>query len=75
MRRASGGLALLFKGGIMGIAAIISTVLKLVMLLFSAKLEKDAEVKKRKEEAFNAVTKGLAEKNKGAVLRGFDSLN
>ena len=59
----------------MGILSIVGTIFKLLFLWLSTKVEKDVELKKKKENAVKEVSNGIKEKDSSKITAGFDSLN
>ena len=59
----------------MNVIAIVGAVLRLIFLWLSTKAEKDAELKKKKENAVKEVSNGIKEKDMSKITAGFDSLN
>lgn len=56
----------------MGILGIVSAILKLILMFFTNKLERDKERKRQLEEARKEVKDGIKNKDRGAILRGFN---
>ena len=58
----------------MGIIGIISAVLKLLMLWFSRKIERDAKRREQLEAASKELKSGIDKRDSSAVTRAFDSV-
>jgi len=56
----------------MGILATISAIFKLIVMFFTSKMERDKERKRQLAEARKEVKDGIKNKDRGAILRGFN---
>lgn len=56
----------------MSVLAIISAVFKLIIMFFTGKMERDKERKRQLAEARKEVKNGIKNKDRGAILRGFN---
>ena len=58
----------------MSILATITAFVKLLIAFFSARLEHNQRVRKKKEEAFNEIKQGIKDGDASRVTSGFDRL-
>lgn len=59
----------------MGWVSIALAVFQLIFRVWDAINERNADVKKKKTEALQSVTRGIIDRDKGRVTAGFDDLN
>jgi hypothetical protein len=59
----------------MGIIQIIGATLQLILKILDAWFERNAEKRKKKEEALNAVKEGISTRDPSKITKGFDRFN
>jgi hypothetical protein len=57
------------------ILAIIGSVFKLIILILDSKLEKDKEIRAKKETALAEVSEGIKKRDASSVTAAFDKFN